>query len=156
MTFCDNKVTKVQKKYTVRFKRAYDKACAEDGQRILADRLWPRGIKKDDLKLDDWCKDCCPSNQLRKDYHAEKLDFKSFAEAYFKELESNPDALVPLMRAARKDKVTLISAVKAFEYSHLPVLKHALLKALKQEDSEADGDALSSPVCFGNDFNYWG
>ncbi|WP_417664588.1 DUF488 domain-containing protein [Pseudidiomarina donghaiensis] len=146
----------MQKNYTVLFKRAYDKACAEDGQRILADRLWPRGIKKDDLKLNDWCKECCPSNQLRKDYHAQKLDFESFAHAYFKELESNPEVLIPLMKAARKDKVTLISAVKAFEYSHLPVLKHALIKALAQEDNEADGDTLSSPVCFGNDFNYWG
>lgn len=142
--------------YNIKFKRAYDNVYAEDGQRILADRLWPRGIKKDDLKLDDWCKDCCPSNQLRKDYHAEKLDFKSFAEAYFNELEQHPDALIPLMKAARKGTVTLISAVKAFEHSHLPVLKHALLKALQQEDSEADGDTLSSPVCFGNDFNYWG
>lgn len=146
----------MQKNYTVLFKRAYDAPCAKDGQRILADRLWPRGIKKEDLALDDWCKACCPSNQLRKDYHAEQLDYEHFAKAYFAELESAPEALIPLMKAARQGTVTLISAVKEFEHSHLPVLKHALLEALQLEDQEADGNALSSPVCFGNDFNYWG
>lgn len=146
----------MQNKYTVLFKRAYDAACAEDGQRILTDRLWPRGIKKEKLQLDDWCKACCPSHQLRQCYHAKEIDFQTFAKQYFKELSGEPEVLLPLMKAARKGKVTLISAVKEFEYSHLPVLKHALLEALAKEDNEADGNGLSSPVCFGDEFNYWG
>lgn len=146
----------MQKKYTVQFKRAYDAPCTEDGQRILTDRLWPRGIKKEKLQLNDWVKACCPSHQLRQSYHAKEIDFQEFANAYFKELSNQPEVLLPLMKAARQGKITLISAVKEFEYSHLPVLKHALLEALATEDNEADSDGLSSPVCFGNEFNYWG
>jgi|SRR5690554_92819 len=142
-------------RYAIAFKRVYDDIDEQDGQRILVDRLWPRGIKKEKLQLSTWCKDCCPSHQLRQAYHAHEIDFNTFAERYFSELEANIEALTPLLRASRNGKVTLLSAVKTFEQSHLPVLKHALLCALAQEDREADGDEHNSPVCFGKDFNYW-
>lgn len=142
--------------FQINFKRVYDTPEAADGARILCDRLWPRGIKKDALQLAQWCRDACPSHSLRKNYHAATIDFKQFARAYLDELASQPEALLPIMVCARQGPVTLLSAVKAFENSHLPVLKHAVLTMLEQEDREADGQAFSSPVCFGADFNYWG
>ncbi|PHR66234.1 DUF488 domain-containing protein [Pseudidiomarina marina] len=142
--------------YSIKFKRVYDAAEDSDGIRILVDRLWPRGVKKEALSHQDWCKDACPSNELRKSYHAKEIDYERFAKRYFDELSANPDNLTPLLRYARQSQVTLLSAVKTFEYSHLPVLKHAMIEALKLEDQQADDDKLSSPVCFGKDFNYWG
>ncbi|WP_404409724.1 DUF488 family protein [Pseudidiomarina marina] len=142
--------------YSIKFKRVYDAAEDRDGIRILVDRLWPRGVKKEALSHQDWCKDACPSNELRKSYHAKEIDYERFAKRYFDELSANPDNLTPLLRYARQSQVTLLSAVKTFEYSHLPVLKHAMIEALKLEDQQADDNKLSSPVCFGKDFNYWG
>ncbi|GAB3296937.1 DUF488 domain-containing protein [Pseudidiomarina andamanensis] len=142
--------------YSIKFKRVYDEAEDSDGIRILVDRLWPRGVKKEALSHHDWCKEACPSNELRKAYHANKIEFETFAKRYFDELSANPNNLTPLLRYARQSQVTLLSAVKSFEHSHLPVLKHAIIEALKLEDQEADGNNLSSPVCFGKDFNYWG
>jgi|SRR5690606_33765000 len=142
--------------YSIKFKRVYDTVEDSDGIRVLVDRLWPRGVKKDALSHQDWCKEACPSNELRKAYHAKEIDFETFANRYFEELSANPDSLTPLVRYARQSQLTLLSAVKTFEQSHLPVLKHAIIEALKLEDQEADGNDLSSPVCFGKDFNYWG
>lgn len=107
--------------YTIHFKRVYDAIDDTDGARVLVDRLWPRGVKKESLKHRDWCKEACPSNDLRKAYHAEEIDYKTFAERYFEELSANPDHLTPLLRYARQSKLTLLSAVKNFERSHLPV-----------------------------------
>jgi uncharacterized protein YeaO (DUF488 family) len=142
--------------YTIHFKRVYDAIDDTDGARVLVDRLWPRGVKKESLKHRGWCKDACPSNELRKAYHAEEIDYKTFAERYFEELSANPDHLTPLLRYARQSKLTLLSVVKNFERSHLPILKHAILEALNLEDQQADDNELSSAVCFGKDFNYWG
>lgn len=142
-------------RYSIHFKRVYDAAEAADGYRVLADRLWPRGIKKETLKHHSWCKEACPSNSLRKQYHSEEIDFETFAKHYFAELETAPQVLVPIMQLVRQGPVTLLSSVKEFEQSHLPVLKHAVLQSLRLEDQQADSTELSSPVCFGHDFNYW-
>ncbi|WP_339878586.1 DUF488 domain-containing protein [Pseudidiomarina gelatinasegens] len=142
--------------YFIQFKRVYDAVDPTDGERILVDRLWPRGIKKEQLTHSIWCKEACPSNQLRKQYHARDIDYSTFAKHYFSELESHPDALIPIMQRLRAGPVTLLSAVKQFEHSHLPVLKHAVMQAIHREDQQADGNEFSSAVCFGKDFNYWG
>lgn len=136
------------KTYDIRTKRIYDEAVDADGTRVLADRLWPRGIKKEAAKVDIWCKEVTPSNELRKSYHANELEFETFAERYLNELDAHADELVPLLRAARQGTLTLLSAVKELEHSHVPVLRYAIESALRHEDEQADGTEPNSPVCF--------
>lgn len=135
-------------KYDIKLKRIYTEPASSDGTRVLADRLWPRGIKKEDAKIDNWLKEVTPSNYLRKRYHANTINFDDFASAYLHELQEQADELLPLMRAARNGPVTLLSAVKDLEHSHLPVLRYAVESALRNEDDHANGTELSSPVCF--------
>lgn len=142
--------------YQIQFKRVYDAPATSDGIRVLADRLWPRGIKKVALAHHDWCKNACPSHQLRQDYHAQIIDWPTFAQAYADELAANPAVLSQLVAYARQSTLTLLSAVKNFEHSHLPVLKQVILTSLEHEDQEINNNEPSSPVCFGNDFNHWG
>ncbi len=137
--------------YEIKLKRIYADAASNDGTRVLADRLWPRGMKKADAKIDEWPKTITPSNELRKSFHNNELAFDDFAQAYLTELQQCADDLVPLMRAARKGRVTLLSAVKDLEHSHLPVLRYAVESALRNEDEQADGSEPSSPVCFANE-----
>lgn len=66
----------------IQCKRVYEQASPDDGYRVLVDRLWPRGVKKTDLAYDEWCKTLTPSNDLRKAFHSETLDFNAFSKAY--------------------------------------------------------------------------
>jgi uncharacterized protein YeaO (DUF488 family) len=134
--------------YQIHLKRVYDTAEKGDGARILVDRLWPRGKRREDLHLSDWYKDASPSPGLRRAWHKEDIDEKAFIRDYGRELEANPDSLVPLMKLARAGRLTLLTATRNPEQSHLPVLRQALLDALQREDSEADGCDPSSPVCY--------
>lgn len=78
--------------YTLKTKRAYDAPEAYDGERILVDRLWPRGIKKENLKADRWLKDVAPSNELRRWFGHEPERFALFTERYQAELDANATA----------------------------------------------------------------
>lgn len=95
-------------KAAIRVKRTYDAAARSDGRRILVERLWPRGMKKESLKADAWLKEVAPSTQLRKwfDHRAERWD--RFAHRYRDELDGNPGAWEPILEAARTGKVTLL------------------------------------------------
>ena len=75
----------------IQCKRVYDPQEASDGYRILVDRLWPRGIKKEALNYDEWCKILAPSTDLRKAFHGETLDFAHFSQRYRQELEAHRD-----------------------------------------------------------------
>ena len=101
-------------------KRAYEIPSPDDGVRILVDRLWPRGLAKDDAHLDLWLKDVGASHELRKWYHSHPEEFAEFAERYRTELESKADELEQLRTAG--DVVTLLTARKEIAHSHLTVL----------------------------------
>ena len=112
-------------------KRVYDDADGSDGYRILADRLWPRGVSKERAKIDLWIKDLTPSDQLRKRYHDNDLDYKRFASEYRQELDSLSPDLADLKSI--KDKlsvgpVTCVTSVKDIEHSHIPTLSAYLLE----------------------------
>jgi uncharacterized protein YeaO (DUF488 family) len=111
---------------TINVKRAYDPPSARDGARILVDRLWPRGISKDELELDSWMKDVAPSNELRKWYHAGNHKWEDFRKRYFKELESEPDAVAELRKKARGHTVTLLYSSKDEEHNNAEALKEYL------------------------------
>lgn len=132
--------------YDIVFKRIYQPVEAEDGARVLVDRLWPRGKRRENLALTDWYRDASPSLALRRQYHLGDISGEVFSSRYRGELRDAPENLIPLMRHARQGRLTLLSAARDLEGSHLPVLGEAIQRALYEED-EADRE-LASPPCF--------
>ena len=106
----------------IQCKRVYEQAGPDDGYRVLVDKLWPRGVKKTDLAYDEWCKVLTPSNELRKAFHSETLDFAAFSQAYREELAQHADDRMRLAARAKKQTVTLLFAAKNTEQNHAQVL----------------------------------
>lgn len=110
----------------VRVKRVYDDPGRADGTRVLVDRVWPRGMRKDDAGLDAWRKDVAPSTELRRWYGHDPDKFAEFAARYREELESSADALAELRSLVRSRTLTLLTATKDVEHSHARVLADVL------------------------------
>lgn len=94
--------------HNIRLKRAYEPANAGDGTRILVERLWPRGVKKEALALAEWDKEIAPSTELRKWYGHEPARWDEFRERYAAELRAHPERLDALRARACAGLVTLI------------------------------------------------
>ncbi|MCS6711980.1 DUF488 family protein [Brachybacterium sp. EF45031] len=109
-------------------KRIQDDAAQNDGTRVLVDRIWPRGISKEDAQLDDWNKDVAPSDELRKWYGHDPEKFEEFAERYREELDSEEGgaALDALRGSVTGKRLTLLTATKDVDHSHAAVLKGLL------------------------------
>ena len=109
----------------LQIKRVYEAASPSDGIRILIDRLWPRGIKKSEARLDYWFKDVAPSPDLRKWFGHIRERFEEFSKEYVNELESNKTPHIEQIRDMLKSKnVTLLYAAKDHEINHAVVLKN--------------------------------
>lgn len=106
-------------------KRAYDKATESDGYRVLVDRLWPRGVKKETLELDEWDKDIAPSSELRKWFGHEPEKFTEFSANYREELAKSDEPQKLLDRTKGK-RLTLVYAAKDPNINHAQVLKSHL------------------------------
>ncbi len=107
-------------------KRAYDKPSPKDGFRILVDRLWPRGVKKEDLPYDYWAKDITPSPSSRQDFAHKAERMEDFRQRYLFELEENEKAsvFISLVRNQLKEQtVTLVYAAKDPQINHVVILK---------------------------------
>mgnify|MGYP000844095025 CR=1 FL=1 len=102
----------------IQIKRVYEQASAEDGYRVLVDRLWPRGVKKTDLDCNEWCKTLAPSGELRKAFHSETIDFTAFSKAYKEELAHHRDEGQRLAERAKKQTVTLLYGAKDKTQNH--------------------------------------
>lgn len=110
----------------LQWKRVYDAPEESDGYRILIDRLWPRGMKKEAAELSDWAKDIAPSTDLRKKYHNGEISYEDFAIAYDKELSENPGLPAfaeEIKDHLRNDNVTLLYAGKDPDKSQIPTLR---------------------------------
>jgi uncharacterized protein YeaO (DUF488 family) len=116
----------------LRTKRVYEDAEASDGARYLVERLWPRGIKKENLKMEAWLKDVAPTPELRKWYSHDVAKWDEFQRRYRAELDENSDAWKPLLEAARKGSITLLYAAHDTEHNSAVVLKEYLEKRLKK------------------------
>ncbi|ADH88621.1 protein of unknown function DUF488 [Ancylobacter novellus DSM 506] len=103
-------------------KRAYEPARPDDGARVLVDRLWPRGVRKDDLKLTLWLKDIAPSTELREWFGHDPARFKEFARRYREELRANEGALAPLEQLLGSGRATLIYAARDADHNEAVVL----------------------------------
>lgn len=110
-------------------KRAYEPAEPADGSRILVDRVWPRGISRDALKLDLWAKDAAPSTALRKWFGHDPARWHEFQKRYAAELDHNPTAWTPILECARKSKVTLVYAARDTEHNNAVALSSYLRSA---------------------------
>lgn len=107
----------------VRLKRAYEPPSPDDGARILVERLWPRGVRKEALALDLWLKDIAPSAALRKWFAHEPSRFEGFIERYRAELEANPEAVAQLETWLRKGRTTLVYAARDPRMNSAAVLR---------------------------------
>ncbi|MFD1212724.1 DUF488 domain-containing protein [Arthrobacter sp. GCM10027362] len=115
---------------TVLIKRIYDPAGDGDGYRVLVDRLWPRGIKKEDARLDEWLKEAGPSDELRKEFGHDPDKFDDFAAAYRRELEGS-EAVEQLVRLARREaKLCLLFGARDEEHNQAVVLREVILERL--------------------------
>ncbi len=108
---------------TIRIKRAYEPASSRDGERILVERLWPRGVSKDELKLAEWMKNVAPTTDLRKWFNHEEDKWPEFRKRYYKELKQQPEAVAELRKKARGHTVTLIYSARNTEYNNAVALK---------------------------------
>ncbi len=116
-------------------KRVYDKPAADDGTRVLVDRLWPRGLTKSEAAIDFWLRDLAPSNELRKWFHAQSGNsaWAMFRKRYMKELASAKaaEALQRLYSLAERGKVSLLFGSKNADQNNATVLKELLEGARK-------------------------
>lgn len=124
----------------IRLLRVYE--VPDGGRRVLVDRLWPRGIAKEKLQLDEWAKDVAPSETLRREYHHGELDFAAFRERYLDELRDDDDASDGGRTAVRavldrwqnsgEDELVLLYAAKDTEQNHALVLAEHLRRVQSQ------------------------
>lgn len=114
----------------IQIKRIYEDAAQDDGLRVLVDRLWPRGVKKEDADVDLWAKDLAPSDELRKEFNHDPEKFDSFAEDYEKELAERDEAadLIEEIKDENPDRMTLLYAARDKECNHALVLQRYLQK----------------------------
>lgn len=110
----------------ITIKRAYEVPDKTDGYRVLVDRLWPRGIKKEVLGLDEWCKDIAPSAGLRVWFGHDPAKFDEFRTRYLSELHGSDAAKQLLARVKDQDQLTLVYAAKDPVVNHAVVLRDYL------------------------------
>lgn len=115
----------------IQTKRVYEPAAKSDGQRFLVERLWPRGIKKEALRMTGWLKEVAPSNELRQWFNHDPAKWKEFQKRYRAELNGKPETWQPLQAAAKTGAVTLLFSAHDLEHNNALVLKTFLEEQLK-------------------------
>lgn len=114
--------------------RVYDPPATTHGARLLADRLWPRGVAKADLQLSAWLKQAAPSDDLRRWLHADPDRWKAFQERYRRELDATPEAVRACLDWCHRGSVTLLTAAREPGHSHVAVLRDYLSERLTLEE----------------------
>lgn len=110
----------------IKLKRVYEDAEPDDGTRFLVERLWPRGMKKESLKMDAWVKDVAPSNELRKWFNHDPQKWEEFQNRYQAELDANQEGWEPILQAAKGGDVTLLYSAHDVEHNNALVLMQYL------------------------------
>lgn len=113
----------------IRLKRAYEPPSAEDGQRVLVDRLWPRGLGKSEAAIDRWLKEVAPSSELRRWFGHNPRKWDEFRRKYEAELRGRGDLLRELRQAAREGPLTLVYSARDQEHNQAVVLRDVLKRA---------------------------
>ena len=107
---------------TLQIKRVYDSPGRDDGLRILVDRLWPRGLTKQDAAIDQWIRECAPSNELRKWFAHDPAKWEEFKQRYFAELRDKEELLAPIRALSGKQRVTLLFGASDVEHNNAVAL----------------------------------
>lgn len=115
---------------TIRVKRAYDPPEPGDGRRVLVDRVWPRGLSRDALRIDAWFRDLAPSSGLRKWFGHDPAKWDEFRRRYTRELEQRPQDLAELVALARAGDVTLVFGARDTAHNNAVALKAYLERRL--------------------------
>lgn len=110
----------------IRLKRVYDPPASVDGYRVLVDRLWPRGMSKDDADIDAWMKELAPSTELRKWYNHDVDKWDEFKRRYFRELKKKGDAIDQLIDRVADGSVTLVFGAHDTDHNNAVALKEFL------------------------------
>ncbi len=118
----------MKKKTAIQIKRVYKPPAESDGRRFLVDRLWPRGPKKEVMRMDGWLKEVAPTDKLRKWFNHDPAKWDEFRKRYLVELNAKPENWRPLREAAEKEKITLLFSAHDVEHNNAAVLKDFLEK----------------------------
>lgn len=110
----------------IRLKRAYEDPAGNDGYRVLVDRIWPRGVSKEDAEIDAWMKELAPSNELRKWFDHDPDKWDEFKRRYFRELRGKDDAIDQLVERLADGRVTLVFGARDTEHNNAVALKEYL------------------------------
>ena len=132
----------------IRVRRAYDPPSPDDGARVLVDRLWPRGLRKDAARLDEWAKAVAPSTELRKWYGHDPAKFDEFRRRYTEELSGSAQRkeLGKLRALAAAGPVTLLTATRAVDISQAAVLAQVLRQPV-ESDEGGEAACWAHQVC---------
>ena len=112
---------------SIKLKRAYESVGSEDGARVLVDRLWPRGVSKEDAALDQWMKEIAPTTELRKWFRHDPARWEEFRSRYSEELHQNTELLGQLRSFARQGPLTLVYSAHDEIHNDAVVLRAVLL-----------------------------
>lgn len=116
----------------IKLKRVYEETSEDDGIRIFVERLWPRGIKRENLNFYLWLKDVAPSTELRKWYSHDIKKWNEFKEKYFHELNGKEDSLEQILKLLRQNAtVTFLYASKETTYNSATALREYIYKYIK-------------------------
>jgi uncharacterized protein YeaO (DUF488 family) len=129
----------------IRIKRTYEPAARGDGRRILVERLWPRGMKKEALDADEWLKDVAPSTALRKWFGHREERWDEFRRRYRKELSANPAGWAPILAASKRGTVTLLYSAHDVEHNGAIVLRDYLMERSRTRASTVKRAKSRSP-----------
>jgi uncharacterized protein YeaO (DUF488 family) len=110
----------------IKLKRASDSVSPTDGTRLLVERLWPRGLSKDKLKLDGWIREVAPTTELRKWFGHDPAKWRQFRVRYFRELDSQPESWRSIASLARRGTVTLVYSSHDEEHNNAVALREYL------------------------------
>ncbi len=132
----------------IALKRVYAAPGGDDGLRVLVDRIWPRGVRKADAKVDLWLREIAPSHELRRWFDHEPSRWEAFHARYRDEIARVPEAVETLLAHCRAGTVTLLFAARDGEHNNAVVLREVLLQELAEE---AWANDPASPVCYRGD-----
>ena len=124
----------MQMKNRIGIKRVYDRPGPEDGKRILVDRLWPRGLRKEEARIDYWAKDISPSSELRKWYGHDPAKWEEFKERYFAELDRAAEGVERLRKELAEGPATFVYSSKETVINNAEALKLYLENRPKKRD----------------------
>ena len=122
----------------VRLKRAYEPAAAADGRRVLIDRLWPRGVSREQARLDAWERELAPSAELRQWFGHDPERFAEFRRRYTDELVEQKPKLRELRRRARQGTLTLVYAAGDTQHNDAVVLAEILRRGIRPSSAEEE------------------